>query len=77
LATKKPIIYDGHDLLTPNDLYIDVPVYIKIPIKGLVAPIHLSFSYFNSEKKVCDHKSLNVDTYLSCTHMHPEKEWFR
>jgi len=54
MATQKPIINHGHDLLDPIEIYIDVPVYIKIPIKGLVAPINVSFSFFDCDKKVVD-----------------------
>jgi hypothetical protein len=50
LAYRKPIIDKGYDLLNLIEFYPEVPVYIKIPVKNIVAPIHISFSYFNSEK---------------------------
>ena len=72
MAHKQPMIGDGHDLLNLIEIYSEVPVYIKIPIKNLVAPIHVAISYFSSEKKVIDSKVLNITAYASQYHHHPE-----
>ena len=74
IASKVPVINKGQDLLDLIEIHSEVPIYIRIPVKNLIAPIHISFSYFNNEKRVIDPKLVDTVLYISYTHHHPEIE---
>ena len=49
-ALDKPIIKDRHNLMNPIEMFADVPVFVKIPVKNLILPCHICFSYFKNDK---------------------------
>ena len=57
-ALDKPIISNGQNLMNPIEIFPDVPVFVKIPVKNLILPCHICFSYFKNDQL---EKPLNPD----------------
>ena len=74
MALKKQIIGNGENLLRLFEIIPAVPVYLKIPIRKLTAPLHISFCYFKSKiDTVIPSTEVDVTIYLSLTEKQPDR----
>jgi hypothetical protein len=75
LAFAKQLPMASKNLATAIEVFPDVPVYIKIPIKELIAPLTISFSYFNINDEVINPKTVKLKVFASATEKHPYRAY--
>ena len=75
LAFAKQLPVSSKNLATAIEVFPDVPVYIKIPVKELIAPMTISFSYFNIDDEVINPKTVKLKVFASATEKDPYRHY--
>ena len=50
-----------------------MPVYLKVPLKKRVPPIHVSFNYFSRKNELVNPLQVDATVYISVTDSEPDK----